>query len=150
MSEGRVAGWIRSLWEAICPELTAFPDRPTAIAAYRLAESEVWSTWRGRAIGAFAVVGILAMFGLARAFEHHHPLDEVLGAAAMLVPIPIAWWTYRPLLRYRLREALRESGIAVCLQCGFQLDDHANAAAEETSARRCPECGVTLDAPAKH
>ena len=46
-------------------------------------------------------------------------------------------WAYRYRTPQLLREARLESGVAVCIACGYDL--------RRLPARRCPECGRPFD-----
>lgn len=61
----------------------------------------------------------------------------VVGAPlALLGSVAVVLWTWRHVASRRLRRALIESGVPVCLRCGYPLrglrSDHAP---------QCPECG---------
>lgn len=130
--------WIFS--RKLIPELAAFDD-PEEV--HRILEK---TSARPRSIAVIVafIGGIFLLIYLARSF--FAPLVGIPAGVAQGILQPIgmiggAYWMYNHGLRkpfqHALRCALREKGVPLCLNCGYDLHG--------LPGNRCPECGRPFD-----
>ncbi len=84
-------------------------------------------------------VGPVVLFVLRSQLALPRVLEALIlgGSAAAVVMIAMNHVWHRPLQTY-LRRQLLERGVAVCLNCGYNL---------RGSTIRCPECGTAFENP---
>ncbi len=124
-------------WLKLCPELALFPDMDSGHEAFKKATSRVlWSVrfW-------LAIVAVATVATLFHIFVLRHYLQGVFASAVTGAiiggGIQSLFWLFRDRMQRIVRKRLRELGVPVCEQCGYDL--------RATEADRCPECGEAFD-----
>lgn len=137
---------IHEIWCRLFPEFRYFESR----ADVRKAESAFMTTDQARIPGWPRVVLTFAIFWGAGETPTVVILTDIPlllgllvnllvngGASVAVVFLTLKYILYRPYVRY-LRWYLQNNGVAICLQCGYDLRGQTEP--------RCPECGLAFDA----
>ena len=123
----------------VFPEIARFPTPADAEQALKKA----MSSRRWWAIGLSFCIVIIYCLALALMFQFmdrstvYYPF--LPGLMMLLVPLffmTLARWFFRRPIQRSLREQLAESGIPVCIQCGYDLTGNESGV--------CPECGERI------
>lgn len=131
------------------PELEHFeredvPGVASEVLTY--AKHEVTRTWRfWLATLALLVVYMAVMILAGRIMTQYSGSPDwvrhaAVGCCGVVVSL-VVWRLFRQRTRYHLRKRLVQLGVPICIPCGYDL---------RGSTDRCPECGTTFEATAKH
>jgi len=126
------------LWYRGLPELERFPTVKQRRVAMRIAFRAILATWYYWAYAPLAAVFLVRLKEFMVANGWLPPMGRaiVIGLLAgfLGVGLPITYCKRR--VQRSLREQLLEIGVAICLECGYDLS--------ALTEGRCPECGTSF------
>lgn len=127
-----------------CPELALFESDAEARAVLKGFRRHLLRTWRFWLYALLATllscgIGPAVLFVLRSQLALPSVLEALIvgGSAAAVVMTAMNRVWHRPLQTY-VRQRLLDRGVAVCLNCGYDL---------RGSKDRCPECGTPRSKP---
>lgn len=125
------------------PELDSFPDEPSRDAAIRRLHADLAGASSGHAIWSFLLMisAMVAIYvGFRAEFSRYVPpfYAKLVGwLLSVGLIMGLLWRSYRRSAPGILRARLLESGVPICVACGYLL--------RGLSGDRCPECGRAVD-----
>lgn len=122
------------------PEMKQFDSEADGRQAVERLTLSMIKDWRFWIVGGLVPAGIVLTLGwLLREFTTFSRLVSYLIAMAVLFATYVPWLMRRSARGQSelLRQQLRDSGIPVCLACGYSLKGL-------TTPDRCPECGTSV------
>lgn len=122
----------------LLPELQRFPtDEERRSALLSAAKVVNWNRVVWTALLVCAGLILCGMFVLPSIYFAYKTWFMAISLLVLSLACPVGLWASKIGLQNQLRRALRDQGIPICLECGYNLYG--------THSGVCPECGLPVD-----